>query len=119
MNQLISIWYEENKSKFCKEDLPVITQQLDKIGDDKVLLLRSIKIKNPWHGFFLCLFLGALGVHRFWLKHIGMGVLELVTSFFPILAFIDFFRIRHMTCKYNYNLILPYIFTDVETRKMV
>jgi TM2 domain-containing membrane protein YozV len=121
MNQLVAMWYNENKKKFSKEDCFVIEQQLSKIGEDKVLLLRSIKIKDPWHGFFLCLFLGWLGVHRFWIKHTGWGVLELVTGLigFPIFAFIDFFRIRRMVCKYNYNLILPYIFTDVDTRKLV
>ena len=50
--------------------------------------------KSQLVAFILCFFLGALGIHRFYLGHIGIGILELLTGgFFGILWLIDLIRI--------------------------
>ena len=49
--------------------------------------------KNKWVAFFLCLFLGPFGAHKFYEGKIGMGILYLLT--FGILGIgwiIDIFR---------------------------
>lgn len=38
------------------------------------------KPKDKWVAFFLCLFLGFLGVHKFYEGKIGMGILYLCTG---------------------------------------
>ena len=35
--------------------------------------------KNKWVAFLLCLFLGALGIHRFYVGKTGTGILYLCT----------------------------------------
>ena len=37
------------------------------------------RAKNKWVAFFLCLFLGYLGAHKFYEGRIGLGILYLVT----------------------------------------
>ena len=37
------------------------------------------KEKNKWVSFFLCLFLGAIGIHKFYEGKIGMGILYFFT----------------------------------------
>jgi len=52
--------------------------------------------RRSWTAFLLCLFLGCLGVHRFFVKKIGTGILYLITlGFFGIGVIIDLFRIAY------------------------
>ncbi len=51
---------------------------------------RMGRMKNKWGAFLLCLFLGALGVHKFYEGKVGMGILYLFTvGLFGIGWFID------------------------------
>lgn len=50
----------------------------------------GIRAKNKWVAFFLCLFLGCFGGHKFYEGKIGMGILYLFTmGLFGIGCFID------------------------------
>lgn len=50
----------------------------------------GIRTKNKWVAFFLCLFLGFLGAHKFYEGKAGMGILYLLTcGLFGIGWFID------------------------------
>lgn len=50
----------------------------------------GIRAKNKWVAFFLCLFLGYLGAHKFYEGKTGMGILYLFTAgIFGIGWFID------------------------------
>lgn len=51
-------------------------------------------MKNKWVSFFLCLFLGVFGVHKFYEGKVGMGVLYLFTAgLFGIGWFVDLITI--------------------------
>lgn len=39
----------------------------------------GLRAKNKWLSFFLCLFLGYLGAHKFYEGKIGMGILYILT----------------------------------------
>lgn len=50
------------------------------------------KAKNKWVAFFLCLFIGYFGAHKFYEGKIGMGILYLLTvGLFGIGWLIDIF----------------------------
>ena len=57
------------------------------------------RAKNKWVAFFLCLFLGFLGAHKFYEGKIGMGILYLFTlGLFGIGCLVDLILIL---CKPN------------------
>lgn len=50
--------------------------------------------KKKWTAFWLCLFLGELGVHYFYVGRIGRGLLAMFTmNFFLIGWIVDIFKI--------------------------
>lgn len=52
------------------------------------------KAKNKWTAFFLCLFLGFLGAHKFYEGKAGMGILYIFTvGLFGIGVIIDLIKI--------------------------
>ena len=54
----------------------------------------GVVAKNKWVAFFLCLFLGFLGAHKFYEGKGGMGILYLLTGgLFCIGLFVDFFTL--------------------------
>lgn len=58
--------------------------------------------KKGWTTFWLCGFFGFLGVHRFYLGHVGLGLIYLFTGgLFFIGAFVDLFMAWHITAKEN------------------
>jgi len=103
-------WLAANSSKFNASDLVMIRQKLEIMSSDKIVVLSSVELKDPMVGLLLCLFLGGFGVHRFWLRQIGMGVLELLTGgLCGILTLIDLFTIMGNTRKYNLAAIMPFL----------
>ena len=50
----------------------------------------GIRTKNKWVAFFLCLFLGYFGAHKFYEGRVGLGIVYLLTAgLFGIGWFID------------------------------
>ena len=58
--------------------------------------------KSAWTVFWLDMFFGFLGVHRFYLGHFGLGFLYLFTGgLFGVGAIVDLFIAWHITRKEN------------------
>ena len=47
--------------------------------DNRTTIAHGGKPKDKWVAFFLCLFLGYLGIHKFYEGKVGMGILYLFT----------------------------------------
>lgn len=113
----------ENGKKYCKHCGEIIDEecvvcpkcgkQVEELKTDKNIIINNSasaaasaasnstggyvyrgRPKNKWVAFFLCLFLGFFGGHKFYEGKIGMGILYLCTfGLFMIGWLIDLFRI--------------------------
>jgi len=96
------------KSKEKQEESELYTQRLMiKIPDDKkglFIMQYNSRKKNPTTGILLALFLGGLGIHKFYLNRPGLGVLYLLLcwTYIPsIIAFIEAFTISGTIGDFN------------------
>ena len=79
--------------------------------------------KSKWTAFFLCLFLGLIGAHKFYEGKIGMGVLYIFTGgLFGIGAFVDLIKaggasipVRSMVTPTSKNWTLAQLLLELNT----
>jgi TM2 domain-containing membrane protein YozV len=113
MNATLTAWIAANSDKFETSDMLMIKQKLEHESEDKAIILHSVKMKDPTTGFWMCLFLGWLGLHWFWVGESGKGIILLITNCLCGLGIIfwiaDLFRIKKAIRQYNYRQILPYL----------
>ena len=74
------------------------------MDDEKYLLITSVEYQDPTVMLLISIFLGYLGVDRFLLGEVGMGVLKLLTcGLFYVLMIMDWFTIQKKTKEKNFN----------------
>lgn len=94
----INSWLMINGKNFNTKDLPIIQSRLEQVTEDKMLLLNSVELKDPTMMLVISLFFGTLGIDRFLIGDIGMGVLKLLTAGgCGIIAIMDWFTIMKKT----------------------
>ena len=103
-NSKVALFVSQNSGKFAPAQLQDVKTKLEALSDDKFTLVSSIEFKDPTTLLILSILVGALGVDRFMLKEVGMGVLKLLTGgCCGILWIIDIFLIQNKTREYNYR----------------
>ncbi|MCR8844242.1 TM2 domain-containing protein [Paenibacillus sp. SC116] len=63
------------KKELSMDELVIVSSEMERAKKSKAL------------AYVLLIFLGTLGVHRFYLGHIGMGILNIVVFLFGLLLF--------------------------------
>ncbi len=64
---------------FAEADMPLIKEKLATVDDSKFEELTAIPYKNPTLIIVLSIFFGTLGVDRFMLGQVGLGIVKLIT----------------------------------------
>ena len=91
-------------SKFPSEKLMLMRNQLEKVEDQKLMVIQSIDYKDTTTLLIISLFFGFLGVDRFMLGQTGLGVAKLLTcGGMGIWTIIDWFIIMGSTKEMNYQ----------------
>lgn len=99
-----------NGKYFEPSVLPIIRDRLERLDESKAISLYSLELKDPTLLLVISLFFGALGVDRFMLGDIGIGVLKLLTGgVCGILTIIDWFTTMKRTREDNFKKIMMYI----------
>ena len=72
--------YMATNQKYYPEDkLLFIRDSLDMMDDDRFIVVLSVPKKDPLVVLILSIFLGYLGIDRFFLGNMGLGVIKLIT----------------------------------------
>ena len=104
MSNFTDSFLSANTANFPSEQLPSLRQRLSQLDDSQAnQVIAAANIKNPTTALILSIFLGTLGVDRFYIGHVGLGVAKLLLAWltFGIWTIIDWFLIINATKKAN------------------
>lgn len=100
----VDMYMMTNQKYFPPEKIMYIKEKLEGLDENKFAMVSTIELKDPTTLLLISIFLGGLGVDRFMLGDIGMGILKLLTGgCCGILTIIDWFTIQKKTRELNFN----------------
>ena len=106
----LDMWLVTNQKNFPAEKMPLIQEKLAQMPEEKHNLLYAVEMKDPMTILLVSIFLGILGVDRFMLGQIGLGILKLLTGGgFLLWAIIDDFTALGRAREYNFNNLMQTI----------
>lgn len=103
----VDMYIMTNQKYFPAEKIMYIKEKLAAMDENKFAMISTIEMKDPTTILLVSIFLGSLGVDRFMLGDIGMGILKLLTcGVCGILTIIDWFTISKKTKELNFNNVM-------------
>ena len=98
----IDMYLTTNAKYFEPSAIPIIRQKLEKASDEALVSLQACDLKDPTVLLIISILLGSLGIDRFMLGDVGMGILKLLTlGCCGILTIVDWFTISKKTKEKN------------------
>ncbi|MDY4337817.1 TM2 domain-containing protein [Streptococcus sp. 21WXBC0057M1] len=104
MSNFTDSFLSANTANFPSEQLPSLRERLAQLDDSQAnQVIAAADVKNPTTALILSIFLGTLGVDRFYIGHVGLGVAKLLLAWltFGIWTIVDWFLIINATKKAN------------------
>ncbi len=100
-----------SKGKYFKDHhLEIIRDSMKKMDESRRVLLQSMNFHDPVLVLIVSILVGYLGVDRFLVGDIGLGILKLITlGGLGIWVVIDWFLIMGITRNRNFKKIMPYL----------
>ena len=100
--QSIDLYLIANAKYFDSAVIPMLRQSLENCDENVFISLQAVELKDPTIMLLISIFVGNLGIDRFMLGDIGMGVLKLLTAgCCGILTIIDWFTVMKRTKEKN------------------
>ena len=100
----IEMFIASSGSKFPSEKLMLMRNTLEKLEDNKLMVIQSVDYKDPTTLLIVSILIGGLGIDRFMLGQTGMGIGKLLTcGGLGIWTIIDWFSIKAATKELNYQ----------------
>lgn len=108
----INLYLMTNMKYFPSERIPYIKQQLERIDDSKLIYLQTMSYKDPVILLIISIVAGSLGIDRFMLGQIGLGIAKLLTcGGLGLWTLIDWFLIMGQAKDKNFEEFMKIIST--------
>ena len=79
----VDMFIMTNSKYLPSEKFVLLKDRLATMDDSKFTLVSSVEMKDPMTLLLVSIFLGSLGVDRFMLGHVGLGIVKLLTLGLP------------------------------------
>ena len=97
-----------NIEKFNLQDIIIIREKLEKMDDDKFIILQGTEFQQPSTIFLISVL---VGWDRFWLDDIGLAILKLVTLNGCMIWWVfDIISAKKRAKAYNLKKFLDFIY---------
>ena len=107
----VDMYMVANQKYFPEDKRPIIRDRLLAMDDNQFINMSMLELKDPTILLVVSIFLGTLGIDRFLVGDIGMGILKLLTAgCCGILTIIDWFCIQKRTRELNFNKVMGFLF---------
>ena len=106
--QRVDLYLMTNNKFFPQQQMMFLRERMLMMDEQRFVMLNMTNLNDPIVLFIISFFLGYLGIDRFMIGDIGMGILKLLTfGVFGILTIIDWFLIMGRTRQKNLQKIMP------------
>lgn len=104
--QKVDMFIMTNAKYFESYQLQGIRDGLLKLDDSKWSIISTIQFKDPTTSLIVSLLAGPLGIDRFMIGDVGMGIGKLLTcGGFGVWAIVDYFLIMGATRTKNFEML--------------
>jgi len=108
--QKVDMFIMMNNKYFPESQIPFIRERLLACDEDKASMLHAIQYKDPTIALILSIFIGNLGIDRFYIGDTGLGIGKLLTcGGIGIWTIIDWFLIMGATREKNLERLMALI----------
>lgn len=105
--QKVDTFMMANQNKFDPAQLQLVREKLLSLDDARFNMIMAAELKDPTTALILSICLGGLGVDRFYIGDVGLGVLKLLTAgVCGIMAIVDWCIIMSKTREKNFETIM-------------
>ena len=110
-SQKVDMYIITNAKYFESHHIPQIRDRLIQLDDDKWMLIQTAQLKDPQTALIISIFLGGMGIDRFYIGDTGLGIGKLLTcGGIYIWYVIDWFLIQGATRQKNFEKIQPFLY---------
>ena len=108
--QKVDAFILANGKNFQDYQIPALREMLLNVDDNKWLVLQTLQLKDPTIALIIPLLAGTLGIDRFYIGDMGLGVLKLITcGGFGIWTVVDWFLIMGSARSKNMQKLQSYL----------